>query len=70
MTALTVPEQPAPVLDLDQLAKLLKSCAGNTSENRRDTAIIRLFLDTGMRAGERRPASSSRTLNVSSRWLS
>ena len=41
-----------PVLDLDQLARLLKSCAGNTFENRRDTAIIRLFLDTGMRAGE------------------
>jgi site-specific recombinase XerD len=52
MTAPNVPEQPVPVLDLEQLGKLLKSCAGNTFENRRDTAIIRLFLDTGMRAGE------------------
>jgi len=52
MSAPAVPEQPVPVLDLDQLARLLKSCAGNTFENRRDTAIIRLFLDTGMRAGE------------------
>jgi site-specific recombinase XerD len=47
-----IPEQPVPVLDLDELARLLKVCAGNTFENRRDTAIIRLFLDTGMRAGE------------------
>lgn len=47
-----VPEQPVPILELDALEKLLKSCAGNTFENRRDTAIIRLFLDTGMRAGE------------------
>lgn len=48
----TVPEQPVPVLDLDDLAKLLKAAAGNTFENRRDTAIIRLLIDTGMRAGE------------------
>jgi integrase len=31
---------------------LLATCKGNTFENRRDTAIIRLLLDTGMRAGE------------------
>ena len=52
MSPPAVPDQPVPVLDLDALTKLLKSCAGNTFENRRDTAIIRLFLDTGMRAGE------------------
>jgi len=52
MSPPAVPEQPVPILDLDELARLLKSCAGNTFENRRDTAIIRLFLDTGMRAGE------------------
>jgi site-specific recombinase XerD len=52
MSPPTVPEQPVPVLDLDTLGKLLKACAGNTFENRRDTAIVRLFLDTGMRAGE------------------
>lgn len=52
MSPPAVPEQPVPVLDLEQLGRLLKSCAGNTFENRRDTAIIRLFLDTGMRAGE------------------
>jgi site-specific recombinase XerD len=47
-----IPEQPAPVLDLGDLAKLLKASAGNAFETRRDTAIIRLSLDTGMRAGE------------------
>ena len=52
MTPPAVPEQPVPVLDVDQLARLLDTCRGNTFENRRDTAIIRLFLDTGMRAGE------------------
>ena len=52
MSAPAAPEQPVPVLERDQLAKLLKWCAGTTFENRRDTAIIRLFLDTGMRAGE------------------
>jgi site-specific recombinase XerD len=48
----SVPEQPVPVLDLEQLGALLATCKGNTFENRRDTAIIRLFLDTGMRSGE------------------
>ena len=52
MSPPAVPEQPVPVLDDDELARLLETCAGNTFENRRDTAIIRLFLDTGMRAGE------------------
>jgi site-specific recombinase XerD len=52
MTAPSVPEQPVPVLDDDTIAKLLATCRGNTFENRRDTAIIRLLLDTGMRCGE------------------
>jgi site-specific recombinase XerC len=39
MSPPTVPEQPVPVLDLDELTKLLDSCRGNTFENRRDTAI-------------------------------
>lgn len=52
MTAPSVPEQPVPVLTEDHLRALLESCKGNTFENRRDLAIIRLFIDTGMRAGE------------------
>jgi site-specific recombinase XerD len=47
-----VPEQPVPILTDDQLAALLATCKGNTFENRRDSAIIRLLIDTGMRAGE------------------
>ncbi len=47
-----VPEQPVPILGDEELARLLAVAAGNTFENRRDTAIIRLLLDTGMRASE------------------
>jgi site-specific recombinase XerD len=52
MSPPSVPEQPVAVLDDDALAGLLATCKGNTFENRRDTAIIRLLIDTGMRAGE------------------
>lgn len=44
-----VHEQPVPVLSDDEIKRLLDSCAGRDFQNRRDTAIIRLFLDTGMR---------------------
>jgi site-specific recombinase XerD len=44
-----IPEQPVPVLADDQIRRLLDSCAGRDFRNRRDIAIIRLFLDTGMR---------------------
>lgn len=44
-----IPEQPVPVLADDQVRRLLDSCAGRDFRNRRDIAIIRLFLDTGMR---------------------
>jgi site-specific recombinase XerD len=52
MSPPTVPEQPVPVITEDELTRLLAVCVGNTFENRRDTAIIRLFLDTGMRSAE------------------
>ena len=47
-----VPEQPVPVLTDDELRALLASCAAKGFEDRRDTAIIRLLLDTGMRRDE------------------
>jgi site-specific recombinase XerD len=47
-----VPETPPPVLTEDDLRALLKACEGTDYEARRDTAIIRLFLDSGMRRGE------------------
>lgn len=52
MSPPTVPERPVPVLGDDALSALLATCRGNAFENRRDTAIIRLLVDTGMRAGE------------------
>jgi site-specific recombinase XerD len=53
MSSPQVPEQPVSILDDDLLAKLLKTCQGHTFENRRDSTIIRLLLDTGA------PATSS-----------
>ena len=47
-----VPEVPVPVLGDDELRRLLASCAGKDYVQRRDTAIISLFLDTGMRLAE------------------
>ena len=44
-----IPEQPVPVLSDDQVRGLLAGCSGKDFRDRRDTAIIRLFLDTGMR---------------------
>jgi site-specific recombinase XerD len=47
-----VPERPVPVLSDDKARALLKACAGSGFVPRRDTAIVRLFLDTGMRLSE------------------
>ena len=47
-----VPEEPPAVLTDDQLGRLLKVCEGRDFDSRRDMAIIRLLLDTGMRRGE------------------
>lgn len=47
-----IPEVPVPVLPAPQLEALLKTCTGKTFDERRDQAILRLFIDTGMRRGE------------------
>lgn len=47
-----VPEQPVPILTDADLAALLTATAGKAFEQRRDHAMIRLFLDTGVRLGE------------------
>lgn len=52
MKRVKLPEQPPQVLTEDDLHKLLKVCEGRTFDKRRDTAIIRLLLDTGLRRGE------------------
>ena len=48
----TIPEQPVPVLTETQLARLLGCMSSRSFDDRRDTAIVRLFLDTGMRLSE------------------
>lgn len=47
-----VPEEPPDVLTDEQLKRILKTCEGRTFEERRDNAIIRLLIDTGMRRSE------------------
>lgn len=58
MKAPKIPEAPVPVLSPDQLRSLLAACGeglaarAQTFEHRRDTALVRVLLDTGTRAGE------------------
>ena len=47
-----VPEDPPPVMSEDNLRALLKACEGQAFVDRRDMAIVRLFLDTGARRAE------------------
>jgi site-specific recombinase XerD len=47
-----IPERPVAVVDADTLKKVLKACDGPDLTERRDMAIIRLLIDTGMRRGE------------------
>ena len=47
-----IPEAPPAVLREEQIRALLRACEGHAFEERRDAAIIRLLIDTGMRRGE------------------
>ena len=47
-----VPEQPVPVLTVEQMRSILDTCKANDLVSRRDNAIIRLLVDTGGRLGE------------------
>jgi len=47
-----LPEILVPVLSEDDIKSLLKTCVGNSFEERRDLALIRLFVSTGARRGE------------------
>jgi site-specific recombinase XerD len=47
-----LPEQPVGVIRAEQLVRLLKTCEARDFTSRRDTAIILLLVDTGMRRAE------------------
>jgi site-specific recombinase XerD len=47
-----VPESPPPVLSDEELRSLLDACEGTGFEERRDTAIVRILIDTGARVAE------------------
>lgn len=48
----TLPAEPVPVLTDDELRALLKACGGKSFDDARDTAMIRLLLDCGLRVSE------------------
>jgi integrase len=47
-----ITEVPVPVLADEDIAAMIKACAGKDFRDRRDEAIIRVLLDTGMRISE------------------
>jgi site-specific recombinase XerC len=47
-----VPLRPVPVIPEQQLSRLLAGCSGKDFESRRDLAILRTFIDTGVRLAE------------------
>jgi site-specific recombinase XerD len=47
-----IPENPPPVLTADQMRGLLKACQGAGFDERRDMAIVSMFLDAGLRLSE------------------
>jgi site-specific recombinase XerD len=52
MSPPAIPETPVPVLSDDAIKRLLKACEGKDFADRRDMAIVRLFIDSGMRRAE------------------
>jgi site-specific recombinase XerD len=52
MTSPQVPENPPPVLSSDEIRALLATCRGQGFEDRRDAAIILMFIDAGLRLSE------------------
>lgn len=52
MTPPSVPEQPPEVLTLDEVRAILTACDGKEFADRRDTAIVRVLFDTGIRLAE------------------
>ena len=47
-----VPEVPVPLITDDQLRAMFATCSGKSLEDRRDTALLRVFVDSGARLSE------------------
>ena len=47
-----VPDDPPPLLSDDSMRALLKACEGKTFDDIRDMALLRILIDTGLRAEE------------------
>lgn len=47
-----VPEKPVPVLDVEDVRAMLRACDTRDFAGRRDTAVLRVLYDTGMRRAE------------------
>lgn len=47
-----ISETPPDVLTTDELMRLVKACDGRTFSDKRDMAIVRLFIDSGLRLSE------------------
>jgi len=47
-----VPEQPLPLVSEADLRALLKTCTGRSFNDRRDDAMIRILVDSGLRRAE------------------
>jgi site-specific recombinase XerD len=47
-----VPEEPVPILTDEAVRALLRACEGKTFADRRDSALVRLLLDSGARRSE------------------
>jgi site-specific recombinase XerD len=52
MKAPRVPDSPVPVVSVEDFRKLLRTAEGRDYNARRDTAILMLMFDTGIRRGE------------------
>jgi site-specific recombinase XerD len=52
MSAPSAPVQPVPVLEKDDVRKLLRAASGKTFDDRRDTALILVYYSTGARLSE------------------
>lgn len=52
MSPPSVPEQPVPILTDEELGRLLEAAKGTDFEHRRDTAILRVLIETGVRLAE------------------